>query len=289
MGYNKIRIHQKKRSALVAHDNKKQDLQEWAKWNRELLINHDLYATGTTGKLLEEVLGTPVNKFQSGPLGGDQQMIIAKNTYTVGQREWGLMLDNDNLFRFYVSQKGWKTLAAQTTPQPGHWYHIAVTVDNGQGRIYVNGKQEGAGLLAPSIPATDAPLSIGGVQNGQRLMQTTPDIFLGHIRANFSDTEYHDFYFRQFHDGKASVNLEMIDDIKRASTYMNICAWTLARAHARSGDRAAIASYLGNNDSFDRAIATWAMAYREQNSADYASYQAAIASGRITVAPAPEG
>ena len=127
------------------------------------------------------------------------------------------------------------------------------------------------------------------VVEGQRLMQTTPDIFLGHIRANFSDTEYHDFYFRQFHDGKASVNLEMIDDIKRASTYMNICAWTLARAHARSGDRAAIASYLGTNDSFDRAIATWAMAYREQNSADYASYQAAIASGRITVAPAPEG
>ncbi len=74
MEYNKILIRQKKRIALVAHDNKKQDLLEWAKWNRELLINHDLYATGTTGKLLEEVLGTAVNKFQSGPLGGDQQI-----------------------------------------------------------------------------------------------------------------------------------------------------------------------------------------------------------------------
>ncbi len=65
---------QKKRIALVAHDNKKQDLLEWAKWNRSLLINHDLFATGTTGKLLEEILGTTVHKFQSGPLGGDQQI-----------------------------------------------------------------------------------------------------------------------------------------------------------------------------------------------------------------------
>lgn len=74
MVYNKILIGHKKHIALVAHDNKKQDLLEWARWNRVLLINHDLYATGTTGKLLEDVLGVPVNKFQSGPLGGDQQI-----------------------------------------------------------------------------------------------------------------------------------------------------------------------------------------------------------------------
>ncbi len=74
MRYSILLIKQKKRIALVAHDNKKQDLLEWAKWNRELLIEHELYATGTTGKLLEEVLGTTVYKFQSGPLGGDQQV-----------------------------------------------------------------------------------------------------------------------------------------------------------------------------------------------------------------------
>jgi methylglyoxal synthase len=74
MDYTVRLIHQKKRIALVAHDNKKQDLLEWAKWNRALLVEHELYATGTTGKLLEEILGTPVNKFQSGPLGGDQQI-----------------------------------------------------------------------------------------------------------------------------------------------------------------------------------------------------------------------
>ena len=74
MNYTTRVIPQKKRIALVAHDNKKQDLLEWARWNRALLVEHELYATGTTGRLLEEVLGTAVHKFQSGPLGGDQQV-----------------------------------------------------------------------------------------------------------------------------------------------------------------------------------------------------------------------
>ena len=74
MDHTVIKLGEKKRIALVAHDNKKQDLLEWAKWNKKLLIEHELYATGTTGQLLEEVLGTTVNKFQSGPLGGDQQI-----------------------------------------------------------------------------------------------------------------------------------------------------------------------------------------------------------------------
>ena len=74
MGYSIIPIQHKKKIALVAHDNKKQDLLDWAAWNKTLLIEHELYATGTTGRLLEKVLGTPVHKFQSGPLGGDQQV-----------------------------------------------------------------------------------------------------------------------------------------------------------------------------------------------------------------------
>jgi len=74
MEYTVIPIQQKKKIAMVAHDNKKRDLLEWAKWNKDLLVEHELYATGTTGKLLEEILQVPVNKFQSGPLGGDQQI-----------------------------------------------------------------------------------------------------------------------------------------------------------------------------------------------------------------------
>ena len=64
----------RKNIALVAHDNKKKDLLEWAKYNRDLLAKHALFATGTTGTLLEEILETPFTKLQSGPLGGDQQI-----------------------------------------------------------------------------------------------------------------------------------------------------------------------------------------------------------------------
>jgi methylglyoxal synthase len=69
-----ILIKQKKRIALVAHDNKKRDLMEWARFNKVLLSHHELYATGTTGRLLEQAIGVHVNKLQSGPLGGDQQV-----------------------------------------------------------------------------------------------------------------------------------------------------------------------------------------------------------------------
>ena len=74
MEHDIICMAPRKRIALVAHDNKKQDLLEWARYNRDLLVEHELYATGTTGKLLELVLETPINKLQSGPLGGDQQI-----------------------------------------------------------------------------------------------------------------------------------------------------------------------------------------------------------------------
>src|SRR5512147_3153275 len=74
MEKKKIIIERDKKIALVAHDNKKRDLIEWAKYNRYLLAHHTIYATGTTGALLEQELGFPINKLESGPLGGDQQV-----------------------------------------------------------------------------------------------------------------------------------------------------------------------------------------------------------------------
>ncbi|HYB74352.1 MAG TPA: methylglyoxal synthase [Candidatus Sulfotelmatobacter sp.] len=74
MSDNAIAIEPRKRIALVAHDNKKRDLLEWAQFNRDLLAQHELFATGTTGTFLEEALRTPIVKLQSGPLGGDQQI-----------------------------------------------------------------------------------------------------------------------------------------------------------------------------------------------------------------------
>jgi methylglyoxal synthase len=74
MNYKKVEMEPDKKIALVAHDNKKQDLVEWAKFNRVLLAHHRVYATGTTGTILEQELGIKINKLQSGPLGGDQQI-----------------------------------------------------------------------------------------------------------------------------------------------------------------------------------------------------------------------
>jgi methylglyoxal synthase len=72
--YKKLPMKEKKKIALVAHDNKKQDLIEWARYNRDVLARHDLFGTGTTGKLLEKELRADITKLESGPLGGDQQI-----------------------------------------------------------------------------------------------------------------------------------------------------------------------------------------------------------------------
>ncbi len=74
MKYQKITMKPNKKIALVAHDNKKRDLLEWARFNRDLLAHHEIYATGTTGVVLEKELNIPIHKLQSGPLGGDQQI-----------------------------------------------------------------------------------------------------------------------------------------------------------------------------------------------------------------------
>jgi hypothetical protein len=115
---------------------------------------------------------------------------------------------------------------------------------------------------------------------GQRFMQATSDIFLGWQRVRGLDDVERDFYLRQLRDWKGSAELENAD-FNGLLRYAQVCAWTLARAHARAGDRIAIASYLGDTDSFDRALAEFAEAYADQNERDHAELVAAVASGRI--------
>ncbi len=118
------------------------------------------------------------------------------------------------------------------------------------------------------------------VVSGQRLMQAVSDIFLGWQRVIGLDGQQRDFYVRQLRDWKLS--LEIGDMVPRGMRlYGQICAWALARAHARSGDRIAIGAYLGAKDVFDRAIADFAVAYADQNEADYQALKNARADGRI--------
>ena len=116
---------------------------------------------------------------------------------------------------------------------------------------------------------------------GQRLMQAATDIFLGWIRIKGLDGVTRDYYVRQFHDWKGSADVDNML-VPGATLYARICAATLARAHARWGDRIAIASYLGKGDAFDRAIADFSAAYADQNEKDYEAFAAAVKSGRLT-------
>jgi uncharacterized protein (DUF2252 family) len=119
------------------------------------------------------------------------------------------------------------------------------------------------------------------VVEGQRLMQAASDIFLGWIRNKEGlDGKARDFYVRQLWDWKTSVDTDAILP-RGLELYAGACGWTLARAHARSSDRIAIASYLGKSDVFDRAVADFASAYADRNETDYATLVQAARDGRI--------
>src|SRR5580704_11751127 len=114
---------------------------------------------------------------------------------------------------------------------------------------------------------------------GQHLMQAESDIFLGWTRVTGPDGIDRDFYVRQLRDWKFSVPIEVMLPAGM-TVYAQLCGWTLARAHARSGDRVALAAYLGGSAKFDEAIADFAETYADQNERDYAAFQAAVKDGR---------
>jgi uncharacterized protein (DUF2252 family) len=115
---------------------------------------------------------------------------------------------------------------------------------------------------------------------GQRLMQAASDIFLGWQRVKGLDGGVRDFYLRQLRDWKGSADVDTMA-ASAMTLYARICGATLARAHARSGDRIAIASYLGSGDTFDRAIADFSVAYADQNERDHQALLDAVRSGRL--------
>ncbi|HEX4345513.1 MAG TPA: DUF2252 domain-containing protein [Solirubrobacteraceae bacterium] len=126
------------------------------------------------------------------------------------------------------------------------------------------------------------------VVEGQKLMQAASDIFLGWSVAPGTDDTTRDYYVRQAADGKGAVDVSLLLPAGLAG-YGRMCGWTLARAHARSGDRIAISGYLGRGEAFDRAIAEFAERYADQNAADFAALRAAVADGRVQAASEQTG
>jgi len=117
---------------------------------------------------------------------------------------------------------------------------------------------------------------------GQHLMQSSSDIFLGWDKVVGIDGVKRDFYIRQLRDWKGSVDTDVMIPPAMA-VYARLCGWTLARAHARSGDRIAISAYLGSGKTFDNAIGSFAETYADQNEKDYDALKQAAADGRIQV------
>jgi uncharacterized protein (DUF2252 family) len=115
---------------------------------------------------------------------------------------------------------------------------------------------------------------------GQRLMQASSDIFLGWQRTDGVDGASHDYYVRQLQDWKGSIDTDTMRP-EGLEAYGKLCALSLARAHARSGDRFAMAAYLGNSDNFEKALARFAESYADQNEKDYEAFAAACKSGRL--------
>ncbi|HME04379.1 MAG TPA: DUF2252 domain-containing protein [Solirubrobacteraceae bacterium] len=153
---------------------------------------------------------------------------------------------------------------------------------DGQDPLFLQLKEADASVLEQFLEPSEFDNHGERVVTGQRLMQASSDIFLGwlHVESGL-DGEERDFYGRQLKDWKGSAEIEQMVP-KGLAQYGKLCGWTLARAHARSGDRIAIAAYLGKSDAFDRAILEFSYAYAEQNDSDYQALTAAVKSGRIT-------
>jgi uncharacterized protein (DUF2252 family) len=145
--------------------------------------------------------------------------------------------------------------------------------------LFLQLKEAEASVLEPYLGASQHAQHGQRVVEGQRLMQSASDIMLGWVRLRSEEGE-RDYYVRQLWDGKGSAIVEAMDPVAMAE-YADVCGWTLAHAHARSGDSVAIAAYLGAGDAFDRALASFAEAYADQNEADYAAFRDAVESGRI--------
>jgi uncharacterized protein (DUF2252 family) len=148
--------------------------------------------------------------------------------------------------------------------------------------LFLQIKEAGPSVLEPFAGPSRFEHHGQRVVAGQRLTQAAGDVLLGWLTVEGLDGKKRDFYVRQLWDGKGSADIDSMNAATMAA-YSRLCGWTLARAHARTGDRQAIAAYLGKGDKFDRAIAEFSEAYADQNEADYQLLTEAQRTGDLKV------
>jgi uncharacterized protein (DUF2252 family) len=243
---------------------------------RQNTSEHVFHKITTTARGAPHIVDQPPLLYHAAPdefdLERDVWPLLANYRSTLS-RERQALLD-----RFQLVDGAYKVVGVGSV---GTRCYILLFAGNQDDHLFLQVKEARASVLEGR--ADPAPFANNGerVVTGQRLMQSASDIFLGWCR-----TPHGDFYVRQMRDMKLAPNLAGYTPAMLAD-YAVLCGRTLARAHAKSGDAATIAGYLGDGSAFDEAVAHYARAYADQVEKDYTSFQAAIRSGRFPVETLP--
>lgn len=156
--------------------------------------------------------------------------------------------------------------------------YVVLLVDKDGHPLLLQFKEARRSVLEPYCGKSQYRLQGQRIVMGQKLMQSSSDIFLGWVRSR----RQHDFFVRQLRDMKFSIPVERLS-AQQLKRYAQMCGWTLARAHAKSGDAATISGYLGKGDAFDLALSDFSQTYADQTEKDHAALREAVRSGRIQV------
>jgi len=199
--------------------------------------------------------------------------------YHIAQYRKSLQADHLELFDRHTFQDN--AVKVVGVGSVGTRCYIALYLDDGDNSLFLQVKEARRSVL--ESPRGKSRYANQGfrVVAGQRLMQAASDIFLGWFRSRNG----HDYYLRQFRDMKISAEIETFAPGTLVG-YATMCSWALARAHAKAGGASMITGYLGSSESFDNALAKYAIAYADQAERDYETFQAAIRSGRLSTEPA---
>ena len=213
--------------------------------------------------------------------GGDEQAVLEWLSERFGNYRTSLQPDRQHLLNSYRIVDVARKVVGVGSVGMRTWIVFLVGRDD-QDPLFLQLKEATTSVLEPYCGASVYETHGERVVEGQRLLQASSDVLLGWARAEGIDGVERDFYIRQLWDGKASPEYATMSP-EVFGIFAEMCAWTLARGHARSGDRIAIAAYLGNSATFDDAVADFATKYAEQNQRDYDATAAAVAAGTLEV------
>ena len=218
------------------------------------------------------------------PKQADQKAFAAQVTDLLGKYRRTLETDRRYLLEQYQYAGMARKVVGVGSVGTRCWIVLMLGRDDSD-PLFLQVKEAEASVLSRFVGASKYNNMGQRVVAGQRLMQASSDIFLGWQRAEAGlDGKQRDFYVRQLRDWKYSIAIEALVP-RGMRIYGQLCGWTLARAHACSGDRIAIAAYLGGSDAFDQAITRFAGTYADQNEIDHKALADAVASGRLTAEP----